>query len=121
MGERIYLDNASTTFPKPAAVPEAMVRYMTEAGTNIGRGDYSSAFDVEDAVFCARERLCGLLGGEDPSQVVFTRNVTESLNLVLKGYLRPGDHVVVSSMEHNAVMRPLSQLAELGVRVDRAE
>lgn len=121
MGERIYLDNASTTFPKPAAVPEAMVRYMTEAGTNIGRGDYSSAFDVEDAVFGARERLCGLLGGKDPSQVVFTRNVTESLNLVLKGYLRPGDHVVVSSMEHNAVMRPLSQLAELGVRVDRAE
>lgn len=121
MGERIYLDNASTTFPKPPIVAKAVYSYMTEAGTNIGRGDYSSAYGVEDAVFETRELLCELLGGEDPSQVVFTRNVTESINLLLKGFLKPGDHVVVTSMEHNAVMRPLTQLEPKGITFSRAE
>lgn len=120
MGERIYLDNASTTFPKPPIVAKAVYSYMTEAGTNIGRGDYSSAYGVEDAVFETRELICGLLGGEDPSQVVFTRNVTESINLLLKGFLQPGDHVVVTSMEHNAVMRPLTQLTAKGITFSRA-
>mgnify|MGYP004510845975 FL=1 len=120
MGERIYLDNASTTFPKPPIVAKAVYSYMTEAGTNIGRGDYSSAYGVEDAVFETRELICGLLGGEDPSQVVFTRNVTESINLLLKGFLQPGDDVVVTSMEHNAVMRPLTQLTAKGITFSRA-
>ena len=119
MAERTYLDNASTSFPKPSCVPAAVARYMTEAGTNVGRGDYSSAYDVEDMVFETRELLCGTLGGEDPAQVVFTRNVTEALNLVLKGSLRAGDHVIVSSMEHNAVMRPLTQLKAAGVSFTR--
>lgn len=119
MAERIYLDNASTTFPKPPCVPEAVCRYMTQEGTNVGRGDYSSAYDVEDMVFETRELLCKTLGGQDPSQVVFTRNVTEALNLVLKGFLRAGDHVVVTSMEHNAVMRPLAQLRSAGVTFTR--
>lgn len=121
MGERIYLDNASTTFPKPPAVAKAVYSYMTEAGTNIGRGDYSSAYGVEDTVFETRELICDLLRGEDPSQVVFTRNVTESINLLLKGFLKPGDHVVVTSMEHNAVMRPLTQLTARGITFSRAE
>lgn len=120
MGERIYLDNASTTFPKPPAVAKAVFSYMTEAGTNIGRGDYSSAYGVEDAMFETRELICGLLGGEDPSQVVFTRNVTESINLLFKGFLMPGDHVVVTSMEHNAVMRPLTQLDTKGITFSKA-
>lgn len=117
---RIYLDNASTTFPKPPCVAEAVYAYMTEAGCNVSRGGYADAYDVEDALLDARERLCALFGGPDPSDVVFTRNVTEALNLVLKGMLRPGDHVVVSSMEHNAVMRPLTQLAGRGVSFSRA-
>ena len=120
MGERIYLDNASTTFPKPPIVAKAVYSYMTEAGTNIGRGDYSSAYGVEDAVYETRELICGLMGGEDPAQVVFTRNVTESINLLLKGFLDPGDHVVVTSMEHNAVMRPLTQLTAKGITISRA-
>lgn len=118
---RTYLDNASTTFPKPPCVTEAVCRYMTEMGTNVGRGEYSSAFDTEDLVFDTRAALCALLGGTDPSSVVFTRNVTEALNLVLKGFLHPGDHVIVSSMEHNAVMRPLTQLAAVGVTFSRAQ
>lgn len=118
---RTYLDNASTTFPKPPCVTEAVCRYMTEMGTNVGRGEYASAFDTEDLVFDTRAALCALLGGADPSDVVFTRNVTEALNLVLKGFLHPGDHVIVSSMEHNAVMRPLTQLVAAGVTFSRAQ
>lgn len=120
MAEHTYLDNASTTFPKPPCVAEAVFRYMTEAGTNVGRGEYAAAFDVEDMVFDLRSSLCELFGGVDPSDVVLTRNVTEAINLVLKGWLAPGDHVVVTSMEHNAVMRPLTQLAARGVTFSRA-
>lgn len=118
---RTHLDNASTTFPKPPCVTEAVCRYMTEMGTNVGRGEYASAFDTEDLVFDTRAALCALLGGADPSDVIFTRNVTEALNLVLKGFLHPGDHVIVSSMEHNAVMRPLTQLAAADVTFSRAQ
>ena len=121
MAERTYLDNASTTFPKPPCVAEAVFRYMTEAGTNVGRGEYAAAFDVEDMVFDLRSSLCELFGGVDPSDVVLTRNVTEAINLVLKGWLAPGDHAVVTSMEHNAVMRPLTQLAARGVTFSRAQ
>ena len=120
MHPRTYLDNASTTFPKPPCVAEAVFAYMTQMGTNVGRGEYASAFDAEDMVYDVRCALCDLFGGPDASDVVLTRNVTEALNLVLKGLLRPGDHVVVTSMEHNAVMRPLTQLAALGVSFDRA-
>ena len=121
MSVRIYLDNASTSFPKPPGVVEAVCSYMSEQGTNVGRGDYETAWDVEDALLDTRERVCRLVGGPSPRDVVFTRNVTEALNMVLKGMLRPGDHVVVSSMEHNAVMRPLVQLEGRGVWFSRAQ
>lgn len=120
MAGRIYLDNASTSFPKPPGVVEAVCSYMSEQGTNVGRGDYETAWDVEDALLDTRERVCRLLNGPSPRDVVFTRNVTEALNMVLKGMLRPGDHVVVSSMEHNAVMRPLVQLEGRGISFSRA-
>lgn len=116
---RLYLDNASTTFPKPPCVPDAVARYMTYAGANIGRGGYASAYDVEDTVFETREALTELFHGPKPANVIFTRNVTEALNLALKGLLKPGDHVVTSSMEHNAVMRPLVQLEKNGVTFTR--
>ena len=118
--QRVYLDNASTSFPKPPQVANAVFRFMTEVGTNAGRGEYADALGTDDMVFSAREKLCALFGGEDPSCIVFTRNVTESLNLVLKGVLKQGDHVIVSSMEHNAVMRPLTQLATRGIEFSRA-
>lgn len=117
--ERIYFDNGSTTFPKPAEVPEAMCRYITTVGSNIGRGGYQVAYDVEEAVYETRQLLCDLFNGGDCKRVVFAKNVTESLNVLLKGYLKSGDHVLVSSMEHNAVMRPLTQLREMGVAFSR--
>ena len=108
--KQIYMDNASTSFPKPQEVAEAVYAYMTGVGSNIGRGGYASAYAAEEAVFAARQLLCDFFGGEDAKNVVFTKNITESLNVLIRGLLRPGDHVLVSSMEHNAVMRPLQLL-----------
>lgn len=115
----VYLDNASTSFPKPACVPEAVYRYMTACGSNVSRGGYQAAYSAEELVFETRQQLCALFHGEDARCVVFTPNITTSLNMLLKGFLHPGDHVLVSSMEHNAVMRPLWQLEAIGVRFDR--
>lgn len=114
----IYLDNASTTFPKAPNVASAMADYITNCGININRGSYSLAYDVEDTIYTTRQRLNTLFNGHDPSHVVFTQNVTMSLNMVIKGLLKAGDHVLVSSMEHNAVMRPLTQLLDEGITFD---
>lgn len=111
---KIYLDNASTTFPKPTAVAESVYHYMTQMGSNINRGCYDGAYEVEEIVYETRQLLCELFHGEDCKNVVFTKNVTESLNVVIKGFLQPGDHVIVSSMEHNAVMRPIVQMGQRG-------
>lgn len=110
--QQIYLDNASTTFPKPQAVADAVYQYITNTGTNISRG--TCAASSEDLVFATREQLCRFFGSEDSKNVVFTKNITESLNIIIKGLLHSGDHVLVSAIEHNAVMRPLRQIgAEL--------
>ena len=116
--EKIYLDNAATTFPKPPAVAQAVYRYMTGSGANINRGCYDAAYAVEEQVLETRQ-LCELFRGPDCRNVIFTKNITESLNVLLKGFLRPGDHVLTSSMEHNAVMRPLVQLEQEGVTFTR--
>ncbi len=115
----IYLDNACTTFPKPEGVARAMADYVTRVGVNINRGSYESAWTAGNIVFDTREALRTLFNATDCKNVVFTRNVTESLNVVLKGFLKPGDHVLCSAMEHNAVMRPLRQLERLGVEFGR--
>ena len=114
----IYLDNASTSFPKAPTVATAMSDYITNRGININRGSYSLAYDVEDIIYTTRQRLNTLFNGHDPSHVIFTQNVTMSLNMVIKGLLKAGDHVLVSSMEHNAVMRPLTQLLDKGITFD---
>lgn len=106
--QQIYLDNASTTFPKPQVVADAVYQYITHAGTNISRG--TCATSSESLVYTTRELLCDFFGAEDSKNVIFTKNVTESLNIVIKGLLRSGDHVLVSAMEHNAIMRPLQQI-----------
>ena len=114
----IYLDNASTSFPKAPNVASAMADYITNRGININRGSYALAYDVEDIIYTTRQRLNTLFNGHDPSHIIFTQNVTMSLNMVIKGLLKSGDHVLVSSMEHNAVMRPLTQLLDKGITFD---
>ena len=117
--ERIYFDNASTSFPKAEGVAEAVYHYMKDCGCNINRGGYDEAYQAEEIVLRTRQQLTELFHGPDCRNVVFTRNITESLNVLLKGFLKTGDHVLVSAMEHNAVMRPLTQLTEQGVSFDR--
>ena len=117
--ERIYFDNASTSFPKAEGVAEAVYHYMKDCGCNINRGGYDEAYQAEEIVLRTRQQLTKLFHGPDCRNVVFTRNITESLNVLLKGFLKTGDHVLVSAMEHNAVMRPLIQLTEQGVSFDR--
>lgn len=116
---RIYLDNAATSYPKPREVADAVYAYMTQLGSNINRGCYGAAYSAEEMVYETRQLLQSLFHADDCRNVVFTKNVTESLNVLLKGFLKPGDHVLVSSMEHNAVMRPLVQLKKIGVSFSR--
>ena len=117
--ERIYLDNASTSFPNAPGAAEAMYDYVKSCGCNVSRGGYDEAYQAEELVLDTRQRLTRLFHGPDCRNVVFTKNITESLNVLLKGLLRSGDHVLVSAMEHNAVMRPLTQLAARGIAFDR--
>ncbi len=115
----IYMDNGATSFPKAPGVAERVYEYLIHTGANVGRGAYSASFEAENVVFETRELLCTLFGFDIPENVVFTKNVTESLNVLLKGLFKCGDHVIVSSMEHNAVMRPLSALEATGVTFSR--
>lgn len=108
--KKIYLDNGATSFPKPSCVGEAILNYINNLGTSVNRGAYETAYNVADTVFETRELICDLFNFDQPENVIFTKNITESLNVLIKGLLKDGDHVVVSSMEHNAVMRPLNSL-----------
>lgn len=117
----IYFDNAATSWPKPPEVAEAMVAFLENVGANPGRSGHRRSVAAGRLVYLAREAVAELFGAPDPLRVVFGANVTDALNLALHGYLRPGDHVVTSSMEHNSVMRPLRALEagrSLGVRHD---
>jgi len=106
----IYFDNAATSWPKPPGVAEAMVHFLQKVGANPGRAAHQRAIASGRILYEARETVCALFNAPDPLRLVFGKNVTEALNLALRGLLHPGDHVVTSSMEHNSVMRPLRAL-----------
>lgn len=116
--KRIYFDNAATSYPKPASVLDSMIKYVKDIGSNVNRSSYKSAYDAEDILYETRQLLCNMFNGDDCKNVVFTANITTSLNIILKGLLKEGDHILTSSMEHNAVMRPLAQLASKGISFD---
>ena len=102
----IYLDNAATTFPKPKKVREAMIGALGQYGGNPGRGGHTLAFAASEAVYRCRQTAAEFFGANQPDQVVFTLNCTMALNMVIKGILRSGGRVVISDVEHNAVLRP---------------
>lgn len=114
---KVYLDNGSTSFPKAPGVAEAMSHFITEVGCNISRGGYETAYDLGDTIFGTRSMLCRMFNFSEEKYVVFTPSVTYSLNFVIKGLLKSGDHVIMSSMEHNAVARPCQSLKDFGVEV----
>jgi selenocysteine lyase/cysteine desulfurase len=107
----IYLDNAASSCPKPPGVVEAVSECLSDLCANPGRGAHKKAVKAARSIFQAREAAAGFLGVADSADLIFTQNATDSLNLAIRGLVQHGDHVVSSSMEHNAVARPLLALA----------
>ena len=115
----IYLDNSATSCPKPAEVVEAVRHALVEVCASPGRGAYDTALEAGRIMLRARRAVARLFGIGEEARVIFTLNATEALNLALKGMLVDGGHVITSSLEHNAVVRPLAALARYGVEVTR--
>lgn len=110
VSERIYLDNAATSWPKPETVYDAVTHYLRHIGASAGRSAYREAVDAERIVDDTRRHVARLVGAADANSIIFTSNGTDGLNLALYGVLRPGDHVVTSVVEHNSMLRPLAEL-----------
>ncbi len=113
----IYLDNAATSWPKPASVTEAMNNFNTFIGSNPGRSGHNLSIEAGRVLFNTREIIARLFGISDPLRIVFTSGITHSLNIVIQGLLKPGDHVITTSIEHNSVMRPLREMESRGVQL----
>jgi selenocysteine lyase/cysteine desulfurase len=111
----IYLDNAATSWPKPRCVSEAMLQCMAEFGANPGRSGHRMAMRADEMIYDCRTNLARLFHAADPLSIILTANATEAINLGIKGMLGPGDHVVISPLEHNAVVRPLKEMERRGI------
>lgn len=111
----IYLDNAATTFPKPESVYKSMDKCMRKYCANPGRSGHKMAIESARLVEETRDLIAKLFNIKNPMDVVYTFNATDSLNLALKGFLKTGDHVVTTTMEHNSVLRPIMELEKIGV------
>ena len=118
MEDRIYFDNGSTSWPKAPGVAEAVSELLTNGAFNINRGNYTGAYEVAGVVLDTRDKLAEMFQVQDSRRVIFTPGVTCSLNYFIKGFLKEGDHVLVTGLEHNAVMRPLYQMTRKGVTYD---
>jgi len=113
----VYLDNAATSWPKPESVYLAVDHFMREVGATPGRGGYQQEEEAQRIADETRTALAQLFHAPDPQSVIFTLNATQAINMALKGLLSPGDHVVTSSIEHNAMWRPLKALEKRGVEI----
>ncbi|MEM1483982.1 aminotransferase class V-fold PLP-dependent enzyme [Oscillospiraceae bacterium PP1C4] len=111
----IYFDNAATSFPKPISVKNAVATALVKYGANPGRSGHDLSVETAKQVYEVRSKAADFFGAGDAEQVVFTQNCTYALNTAIKGLLNPGDHVVISDMEHNSVMRPIHTLATRGI------
>lgn len=111
----IYLDNSATTFPKPLIVVQVANEAMRNFGANPGRGGYKMALKASEEMYKARQVIAEFFNAKSEENVVFTLNCTQAINMVIKGFLKQGDHAVVSCLEHNAVMRPLKALEKNGI------
>ena len=118
----IYLDNAATSFPKPKEVADAVYDFMINNGTSSGRGSYKKAMQSDYIVYECRKLIGNLFNFDDPKKVVFTSNVTDSLNIAIRGILKENDHVITSSLEHNAVWRCRKTLEkDINIKIDTVE
>ena len=112
---KVYVDNSATSFPKAPGVSDAIKNYLDNTGYNVNRGGYAAAYGVAMEIFDMRQILADMFHAQSPQEVVLTPNITYSLNMLLQGFLKCGDHVITTSMEHNAVMRTLHALSKNGV------
>ncbi|MCX7966398.1 MAG: aminotransferase class V-fold PLP-dependent enzyme [Syntrophorhabdaceae bacterium] len=117
MHSYIYFDNPATSWPKPDCMIEAMIAFNKTVGANPGRSAHRLSIEAARILFDTREAIASLIGADDPETIVFTRNATEGLNIILHGLLKSGDHVITTSMEHNSVMRPLRALEREGIEL----
>ncbi|MCL2572825.1 MAG: aminotransferase class V-fold PLP-dependent enzyme [Defluviitaleaceae bacterium] len=106
--KKVYVDNSATSFPKAPGVSDAIKNYIDNTGCNINRGGYESSYNLSLDILEARKLLCWLFRHNEPRNVVFTPGITYSINMIVQGFLKDGDHVITTSMEHNGVMRPLN-------------
>jgi len=113
----IYLDNAATSWPKPEIVYATMDKFLREKGGNPGHGSHSLAMAAKQVVDEARVVIARFIGAPEPERVIFTLNCTDSMNMAVKGLLKPGDEVITSTLEHNALLRPLRRMESQGVKV----
>ena len=111
----IYLDNAATTYPKPECVYEAIMDCMKNYCANPGRAGHKLAMKAAREIYDTRENIAKLFNVDNPMNIVFTNNATDSLNLAIKGLVKSGDHIITTSMEHNSVIRPIKALEKLGI------
>lgn len=111
----VYLDNAATSFPKPSSVTDEVYRCISYYCGNPGRSSHKLAMASAEKIYDCRERLSSFFSAPSPERVIFTQNATYALNMAIKGILRRGDHVLISDMEHNAVLRPISAFARSGL------
>ena len=118
--KKVYADNGSTSFPKAPGVADAIKDFLDNTGCNVNRGAYAAAYDTALDILETRQLLADLFKANSPQEVIFTPGATYSLNMLLQGYLQEGDHVIITSMEHNAVMRPLHALSKKGISYDVA-
>lgn len=118
----IYLDHAATSWPKPASVTEAVMSVMLNDAANPGRGSHAMAVRASRVLFDARKQLAKLFNIKNPNDIAFASNTTMALNMAIKGFLKPGDHVIATSVEHNSVRRPLYYLEQkIGIEVTYIE
>ena len=121
MNKVIYLDNAATSFPKPAAVEREVGKCIRKYCVSTGRGSHKKSHYADEKMYETRERLASLFNIEDPSRIAFTLNTTQGINEGLYGTLSPGDELIISSMEHNSVLRPATELEKRGINLKTAE
>ena len=115
----VYLDNASTSFPKPKIMADAMYDYIINVGGNSGRGNYSNSYESNKLILLTREKIANFFNYNKSENVIFTNNITSSLNILIKGILKENDHVISTTLEHNSVLRPLFECSNsLNINID---
>jgi len=116
--KKVYVDNSSTSFPKAPGISDVIKVFLDNTGCNVNRGGYADSYSVAMDILDTRQKIAEMFNAKSPQEVIFTPSVTYSLNMLMHGFIKKGDHVITTAMEHNAVMRPLTALSKNGITYD---